>query len=192
MIKSRPILFVVSLLFMLGLGVAVFFLKQKNPVPAGPLSPKMIGSPVPDIMLKDQEGQEVFLSDFRGKPLVIYLWATWCPLCKDELRNVMVLHKEFSGHDEAEVVFFAINRGESPELVAQVARELRIDATSTLMMLRDRDDELYRRIKGFAMPETLFIDRNGLIRGHTRGSVTPEELRRRIRDLLSVQEAVPN
>jgi thiol-disulfide isomerase/thioredoxin len=188
MIKRSPVFIGLFLFLILGLGVGGFFLRHKNLTPgAAPQIPLSL----PDIALKNVDGRDVRLSDFsaagggsasggRGKPLVIILWASWCSLCKDQLRQYFTVQKEFSGRGE--IVFLAINRAESAAQVQSIAQELGIASSSSLLL--DYNDALYRKLGGFSMPETLFMDQDGVIQERQRGPMVVEELRRHIQARL--------
>lgn len=132
----------------------------------------------PEFALKDADGRDVRLADFRGRPLIIYVWASWCPRCPEGLQALVSLREEFGGA----VAIAAINRAESPE-TARRFNAAGVHATGTAL-LRDPDDAYYRAIGGFAMPETLFVDSDGTIVFHKRGPMGMEEFRRRVEDLL--------
>lgn len=48
----------------------------------------MQGFPAPDFALKTRDGQEIKLSDYRGRPVIINFWASWCPSCKAEMPDL--------------------------------------------------------------------------------------------------------
>jgi peroxiredoxin len=56
----------------------------------------LIGKPAPDFTLTDLSGKEVKLSRFKGKPVFIEFWATWCKYCVEVLPGVEKIHKELS------------------------------------------------------------------------------------------------
>ncbi|MBI3442519.1 MAG: TlpA family protein disulfide reductase [Candidatus Sungbacteria bacterium] len=165
----------VFLFIILALGAAPFFLKHKSSVSD---TASRASVSLPNTTLKSADGNDVNLSDFRGKPLVINLWASWCPFCKDELLNLAYLQREYG----EKITVIAINRGESPGQIQKMRQELGIGTSS--VMLLDSDDTLYQTLGGFAMPEILFVNKDGMIRQHQRGLISREELRRRVQDLV--------
>lgn len=139
--------------------------------------PARIPAPL-EFTFGDAEGGEVRLADIGGAPIIVYVWASWCPRCREGLEDLAALRREFG---EA-VRIVALNRAESMETTARF-RGISGTATGTIF-LSDPDDAYYRAIGGFAMPETLFVDRGGMIRFHKRGPMEREEFRRRIEELL--------
>lgn len=133
--------------------------------------------PAPQFSLKDYAGKEITQADFPGKSMLVYVWASWCPLCEEGLQGLAAIKKEFGDA----VTVIAINRAE-PRDVASRMSAAHGQATGMILLL-DPDDGYYRAIGGFAMPETIFIDRDGMIRFHKRGPVGREDLRRRIEDM---------
>ena len=135
---------------------------------------------LPARTLKDEQGTEVKLSDFAGGPVIILSWASWCPFCQEDLAFVGVMAKEFSG----KAVFIVIDRQESPESVLAIRKRVRVPDNA--IFLFDPDDGFYQAIKGFSMPEMVFVDRRGLIRFRRRGPTRYEEMRRRVEDLIAL------
>jgi len=132
----------------------------------------------PNFSLKDYDGKTVSLVDFAGKPLVINSWAAWCPFCREELPDFVTVQKEFEG----KAVFIAIDRGESLSVAKKYTDELGV--TASLVLLLDPTDSFYSAIGGFSMPETIFIDKEGIIRDHKRGPMDIPEIRERTLKIL--------
>lgn len=123
-----------------------------------------------DVTVTDYEGDKVKLEKFRGQPLVINSWATWCAFCLAELPDFGRLQTAYG--DEVKVL--AINRGENPEGVKSYTDE--VGVTDELLFLLDDKDSFYQSIGGFAMPETVFIDASGEIVVHKRGPMELGEM----------------
>lgn len=132
---------------------------------------------LPDLSFLDYEGNTVALADFAGKPLVVNSWAAWCPFCVKELPDFALLQKEFP-----EVVVIAIDRAESLNTAKSYTDDLGI--TDDLIFVLDRKDSFYRSIGGFSMPETLFVDKDGVIQTHKRGIMDLDEMKRRVENIL--------
>ncbi|MCI0597831.1 TlpA family protein disulfide reductase [Candidatus Parcubacteria bacterium] len=118
----------------------------------------------------DYEGNTVSLEAYRGKPLVINSWAAWCPFCRQELADFAALQKEFS-----DIVVIAIDRAEPLETAQGYTDTLGI--SEDLVLLLDPDDDFYKNIGGFSMPETIFVTGDGTIAFHKRGFLSLDEMR---------------
>lgn len=134
----------------------------------------------PGLALKTFAGDTKSVSDFRGKPVLINFWATWCPYCKSELSDFVTLKREYG--DRVEIM--AVNRGESREVAERYVAQF--GSSTPIVFLLDTDDAFYREIGGFSMPETLWVDAEGFIRFHRRGPMTHEEMKRRLEDLFGL------
>jgi thiol-disulfide isomerase/thioredoxin len=136
--------------------------------------------PAPEFNLKDYEGKEVKLSDFRGKPSVINVWAGWCPFCADELTDLVKLQEEFGD----KIAVIGINRGETLEAAKQFSD--RAGVIGKMILLLDPSDSFYSSIGGFSMPETIFTDASGFILFHKRGPMKLEEMKRRLQQAFNL------
>ncbi len=134
---------------------------------------------VPDFRLQDYNGKTITLADFTGKPTVINSWAAWCPFCRKELVDFAAAQKEFGEN----VVIIAIDRAESREVAKKYSDEFGV--TDDLIFLLDPSDLFYQSIGGFSMPETIFIDKSGNIVERKRGPMDINEIRQKIKKLLS-------
>lgn len=139
-----------------------------------------IGDIAPDFQLVDYEGKVVALSDFKGqKGVFLNFWASWCPFCVEEMPLMAEVQERHPGQYET----IAVNRGES----LAAAREFsdKVGVTGRMTLLLDREDGLYQRYGGFAMPYSLFIDKDGVIRDVKLGPLTEEELERKVEKIIS-------
>lgn len=122
------------------------------------------------IALTDYNGNAVSLADFRGTPLILNAWATWCPFCKQELPDFAALQEEFPA-----IKVVAIDRQESLRQAKGYTDDINI--TERMTFLLDPGDDFYRSIGGFSMPETIFVNASGTIAFHKRGPMTLSEMR---------------
>ena len=118
------------------------------------------------------------MSDFRGKAVVVNAWASWCPFCAEELVDFAALQEEFGD----KIAVIAIDRAEPLETTKNFSDKNGV--TDKMIFLLDPGDSFYQSIGGFSMPETIFVDKDGLIRDHKRGPMKLEEMRRRTETIL--------
>lgn len=174
----QTILGVLVLAILIGVGIFVYRIYKPLDLPPPVSSDR--DRAAPDILFYDYERHDVRLSDFKGRPLIVGIWATWCAVCQKEL---LLLAEERKKHGDA-LQIVAVNRRETLE---QTSAYPRPGIESGLIFVLDQSDAFYRTIGGFVMPETLFIDREGNVRYHHRGSMSREQLKRRIEDSFGLQ-----
>ena len=130
-----------------------------------------------ELTLKDYEGHDVRLSQFKREILVVHSWATWCTYCGDELKNLSILKKKYGEH----ITILAPNRAESVYTAKPFSDALNLGDTITFVL--DPDDAFYKSIRGYAMPETLFINDRGEVFFHQRGPMNIAEVEQKIGEL---------
>jgi thiol-disulfide isomerase/thioredoxin len=111
------------------------------------------GVPLPALNLSALDGRSVPLAGFRGRPVVVNLWATWCPPCRRELP---LLQQAQSEHADLHVVF--VDQGETPE---QVTRFLGAQGLPLRNVLLDPALSAGAAFGQRALPTTLFFDAGG-------------------------------
>ena len=131
------------------------------------------------LTLKDYDGADVHLFQFRRKILIAYAWATWCPYCAGELGNLGQLKQKYG--DSVDIL--AINRGESLQ-VAKAFTDKLPESTRGLVFLLDADDAFFKSVGGYAMPETIFITPEGNVLYHQRGPMDLKGVQDKIEELL--------
>ena len=137
--------------------------------PEGPVQGPRIGKLAPDFRLPNLEGQSISLSDFRGKPVLINFWASWCGPCLYEMPFIQEIFEEWSDQG---LVILAIDMGES---LATVKDFLQSHNFSFPVLLDiDQDVALEYNIRG--IPTTFFIDKDGIIREIFFGAFPDKEI----------------
>lgn len=110
----------------------------------------------PDFTLTTLDGEEVSLSDFRGEPVMINFWATWCPPCKAEMPDMQKFYEE-TGMTIISVNMTSSER--SRENVPKFVDEYEI----TFPVLMDEDSEVSDQYEAYQLPTTYFLDKDGEI-----------------------------
>ncbi len=118
-----------------------------------------IGNLAPDFQLDNLDGQSVSLRDFKGRPVLVNFWASWCPPCRSEMPFLQDIFADKKWADK-ELVVLAIYIGESPSTVSEFVKKYGLTFPVLLDITQDVSLEYYVR----AIPTTFFIDRQGIIR----------------------------
>lgn len=133
------------------------------------------GMRLPALVLQDVRGQAVDLHDLQGQPLVINLWATWCPPCRREMPVLAAAQAR-----ERRVRFLFVNQGEGPE---QVAAYLRAQGLELEHLLFDPAGRLGALAGSRALPTTLFYGADGRLLGTHLGELSAASLARALQAL---------
>lgn len=140
-----------------------------------------IGKTAPDFTLENLEGEPVSLSALRGRPVVLYFWATWCSYCTSDLPR---LAEVYSRHRSDGLEVLAIDILESKERVARAAADLRLP----FPVLLDADARASQLYAVRATPTYVFIDRAGVVRSILIGSPRPGAVEGRMAPILKPLE----
>jgi thiol-disulfide isomerase/thioredoxin len=127
-------------------------------------TPAELATP-PAYVFKTGEGVDTRLSDFRGKVVVVNLWAMWCAPCRTEMPTLARLAEAYERRD---VVVVPINVDATEDAIADATRF--IDGHEPLPMYSDPKFQLPFELPGKGkMPQTILLDRQGRIRAHLSG-----------------------
>ncbi len=124
-------------------------------------------------------GEKISAEAFEGKVVVLDFWATWCAPCVASLPLIKQITDEYADKD---VLFFALNTGESTEEVEQFLKEKELD----LKVILDPEGTIASIFVADAIPQTILIGKNGVIESAHIGFVGEEALRQRLNDELEV------
>ena len=111
----------------------------------------------PDFAAPDLKGQAVSLSALRGKVVVLNVWTTWCPPCREEMPSMERLAEHFRGRD-FELLAVSQDEGDRDKVEA-FARDLKL----SFPVLLDPQRQVGERYGVWGYPETFVIDRNGYV-----------------------------
>lgn len=125
-----------------------------------------VGDRAPDFRAKNlRTGRPASLADYRGKVVLLNVWATWCVPCRIEMPAMERLHRRFAGTD-FHLVAVSIDREGEDKVMAYV-RELEL----TFDILHDQPGAIQQTYQMTGVPESFVIDRTGLIVKKVIGAV---------------------
>ncbi|OCL26694.1 peroxiredoxin [Orenia metallireducens] len=136
-----------------------------------------IGDYAPEFNLDNLEGEDIHLSDYQGKYLLLNFWATWCPPCRKEMPDLNQFHQK----NKDEFVVVGVNIGEDKENVKKFMETGGYDYP----ILLDRDRQVAFLYRASVIPTSYFIDPEGRIQYIKRGMVTKDELEEIKEDLMN-------
>ncbi len=166
--RSWPLFLLIGVLFAaIGAYFAYSQLQPSTPAAAG-------ASQMFSQQLNDVNGKPVSLAQFKGKPLVVNFWATWCPPCVDEMPELNALQQEL-GEETLKIVGIGID---SPSNIADFAAKQKI--TYTLLVAGMGGTELSRQLgnKAGGLPFTVLFDARGEVRQQYLGRLKMDVLKR--------------
>lgn len=130
---------------------------------------------IPDLAVRDIAGEPVLLQDLAGKPLVINLWATWCPPCR---REMPVLAAAQQANPDIRFVF--INQGEGQRLVEKFLAQQQLSLDNNLL---DSGGRVGQAIGSLSLPTTLFYSADGLLKNNHLGELSHASLKHALRHI---------
>ena len=145
--------------------VALLGLIVALPALAFNFAPADAPEPVPELTFLDVDDNEVSLEDFRGKVVVLNLWAPWCAPCRHEMPSLDRLQVEHGG-DDLQVIALSVDRGESLDKIREFYDEVGVQH---LDIYRDPNSSVPRALKAPGLPTTVVIDRAGREAGRLLG-----------------------
>lgn len=134
----------------------------------------------PDFEVLDNDGNTVRLSDFRGKPVVLNFWATWCPPCKAELPD---FDRSAATYGD-EVTFLMVNLTDGGRDTVSGVREFVAANGYTFPVYFDTRYSAANAYRVSSIPTTYFINAEGEIVSYKVGMVSASELEKGIQSLL--------
>lgn len=131
--------------------------------------------PLPDVVLADLSGKPVSLGSYGSKPVVVNLWATWCPPCRREMPILSAAQRE-----NRDVVFVFANQGES---VKKISDYMTAEGLSLDNVLIDTTGMLARELGSAGLPTTFYFDARRRLFATTIGEVSSPALTEKLRSL---------
>jgi thiol-disulfide isomerase/thioredoxin len=132
------------------------------------MAPADTPRPLPGLSFKNGDGADMTLADFKGKSVLLNLWATWCVPCREEMPALDALEKA-EGSDRFEVVAVNIDTGEADKPKAFLAET----GVTALKPYRDASMDVFNALKkeglAFGLPVTVLLDDKGCMLSSMNG-----------------------
>lgn len=129
------------------------------------------GDRAPDFILKDLNGQQHQLSDYKGQGVLLNFWGTWCPPCKEEMP---ALNSSYEKYKDQGVQVISINIAQSNFEVQNFVDEYKLNFPVTI----DQSKSVMRTYNVDQLPATFLIDSEGEIKKILTYGITEPEFDR--------------
>jgi thiol-disulfide isomerase/thioredoxin len=172
--RLQNIALIVGGVIVIGAVLALAFSSTPNVM----VGPAHIGKSIANFSLTDLKGVTHTIADYKGRPVLINGWATWCPPCKAEMP---ALHEFYLKHQAEGFELLAVNSGESRSAVQQF-----IDQKGfTFPVLLDTNKDVLDGLGVSGLPTSIFVGRDGTVKTIHVGGLTPEMIEQQLTPLLS-------
>ena len=169
--RRRILIFCVVSLVNVGL-LALLLTQLLTPTPHAVPDP-LVGHPAPDFslaMLRPGSGKSsLSLSNFKGKPVVLNFWASWCAPCKEEMPLLESTWKQVQGKD---VVFLGVDFQDSNSAGINFLQANSV----TYPIVLDADGSVAFKYGVTSLPQTIFINQHGTVMSRVPRELTPQVL----------------
>lgn len=133
-----------------------------------------------DFVLKDMHGKDVRLADFKGRPIILNFWATWCGPCKVEIPAFVELVDKYQSQ---QLTVLGVSVDDSPEDLQKFAQEYKMNYPVLVGLGQDRLQELYEAV--MIIPVTWFIRPDGTVHLKHTGPATKEWFEEQVKAMLA-------
>lgn len=173
----KLILTILALVVIIGGGMLLYQNLQDD-VDLGALTPTETAgeNAAPDFTVTDADGNEVKLSDFRGTPVIVNFWASWCGPCKSEMPHFQAAYEEYGD----EIQFLMVNMSTAFGDTVAEAEAVLTEGGYSFPVYYDTNAECAYGYGISGIPVSIFIDKEGNIVSSIMGMISEADLERRI------------
>ena len=160
---------------LLNVGLLALILTQLLTPASNSVSDPLVGHPAPNfslaILRSDTSKSVLSLSNFKGKPVVLNFWASWCDPCKQEAPLLESTWKKMQAQGK-DVVFLGIDFQDSSNNGVSFLQQYSI----TYPTVQDADASVATKYDITSLPDTIFINRNGTVVSRVPREITAQVL----------------
>ena len=137
----------------------------------------LLNGPAPAFSLPTLDGGSASLDDYRGRPVIVNFWASWCIPCREEFPMLAAARDR---HAASGLEILGIVHDDGPDAAASFAAAHRADWP----LLLDTEDRAWAAYGGVLLPITFFVDRDGIVRAVSYGPPPSGTLEEQIAKIL--------
>jgi cytochrome c biogenesis protein CcmG, thiol:disulfide interchange protein DsbE len=137
------------------------------------------GQPAPDFVAHDPDGISIAMRDYRGRPVIVNFWATWCAPCRQEMRALQTV---YDAHKAAGLAVLAVSQDQQDKV--EVVRAYCTTLGITFPPLLDPDGHVATHYNVFFLPSTVFIHPSGMVAAVHLGAMTSAQIEQYLQAIL--------
>ncbi len=163
----------------IGAIVTLMVMRQQTPQQTA-IGSLVVGKQAPDFTLPMLNGTEVSLSQFRGQPVLINFWASWCLPCREEMPELV---RAYESHKAEGLMILGLNLTYSDSVpdAQAFAEEFHI----TFPVLLDEDGSVVERLYQVpGIPTSIFINQDGTVERIQVGQMSGKQIEQFVREIL--------
>jgi thiol-disulfide isomerase/thioredoxin len=146
----------------------------------GGLAPVMRGKQAPAFALTSLDGKKVSLADYKGRPVLVNFWATWCGPCKIEMPWFEEFRKQYAAQG-FEVLGLTDDADAGKDAIAKVAQKAGV--TYPILLTDGKVQDSYGGLD--VLPMSFYVDRNGVIVEQTAGLGSKDQIEANIKKIVA-------
>ena len=135
------------------------------------------GKPAPNFGFQYADGSSYTLADFKGQPVIVNFWATWCPPCRREMPGLV---KAYETYKDDGLMIIEVDVAEPPKTVAKFVQEYNM----TMPVVLDQRQEVTRLYRTDSFPTSFFIDKDGVIQVRWVGYLPEDQLELNLKKIM--------
>lgn len=175
--KTLP--FILLALGLALIAASVFLILRDNPPKNDLLAvPIQVSFPAPELTLTDTQGVSHSLADYRGQIVLVNLWATWCPPCKEEMPTLQAFYDKY---EKDGFVTIAINDGDPTADVLQFVEDYGLTFPVWLDPTYIATEQAFKTLN---LPSSFVIDRDGTTRLMWVGAINRKMLEKHVAPVI--------
>ena len=151
--------------------------------PARGVAPQ-VGYEAPPFQVLGLDGQVIALRQFRGRPVLLNFWATWCAPCRLEMPHIESSYRQYQDRGLVVLAVSTDSEGATEEVRSYIAAGSAEFGSYTFSVGFDPRREVARAYKLFGLPTSFFIDRQGVIRELHPGEMVRATLEQKLRTII--------
>lgn len=139
--------------------------------------PMEVNFPAPELNLTNASGDAVSLADYKGSVVLVNLWATWCPPCREEMPTLSDFYDKYRSRG---FILLGVDQGETTNQVNSFIEEFALDFPIWL----DPGSEAGSAFKTMNLPSSYVIDRDGNVRLMWIGGISKKNLEKYVPNVI--------